>query len=170
VTKREKSPVNDALWKGALAIVADLPRETGGGYRGVGEFSRDGDASTVKTTLGVEQPDGTTKVYRITLTVAESTDDHDGLWGPRGRADVADDNKPGMRVVIDANLYTIGDGHSSHGFQGFGGREFHIEFFDGRTVTTRDLWHHGVVPPKWRERWPDNAKFVTPNATDGSTA
>ncbi len=48
------------------------------------------------------------------------------------------------------------------GFRGFGGREFRIRFYDGRTdVVTRNLWHQGIIPEHYRALLPDNAEWVT---------
>lgn len=43
---------------------------------------------------------------------------------------------------------------------GFGGREFHIEFFDGRVIETNNLYAQGEVPERFRDRLPDTARFV----------
>jgi len=112
------------------------------------------------------QPDGTTKVYALTVAVEQSVDEHDGRWGPGGTED-RELIGSGQRVIVDANLYTIRSAKPG-GFRGFSGRRFDIEFLDGRTVTTRNLWDHGVIPPKWRERWPDNARFVQPQGGERS--
>lgn len=159
-------PVQAALWAGALAVINGLPKETGGTSREIGDFTEDGARTTTKTTYKVHQPDGTTKVYTLTLAVEQSVDEHDERWGPGGRAD-QELIGSGARVVVDANLYTIGSAKAG-GFRGFSGRRFDIEFFDGRTVTTRNLWDHGVIPPKWRERYPDNARFVQPEGGEGA--
>ncbi|MEV8636430.1 hypothetical protein AB0395_32735 [Streptosporangium sp. NPDC051023] len=152
----KQSPVESALWGGALAIIAGLPKETSNTTRTVAEFTEDSSGTnTVRTSYEVEQLDGSNKVYALALTVQESTDDRDSFWGPGSAVDKAD---PERRVVVDGEHYLIGDGADS--FRGFGGRRHDIEFFDGRTVTTRDLWHQGTVPPKWRERYPDNAKWA----------
>ena len=45
-------------------------------------------------------------------------------------------------------------------FQGFGGREFHILFQDGRDVRTTNLWVQGKIPQEFRPLLPDNAKFI----------
>ncbi len=82
----------------------------------------------------------------------------DAMWGPGGACDRL---HPGQqRAIIGGTCYVIGV-ETSKGPRGFGGRRFDIEFFDGRTVTTTDLWYQGVVSPKWRERLPDNARFAT---------
>lgn len=44
--------------------------------------------------------------------------------------------------------------------RGFGGAVYRIRFHDGREVTTCDLWKQGVIPPRFRDRLPDNAAFV----------
>lgn len=49
-------------------------------------------------------------------------------------------------------------------WNGFGGRVSEIEFNDGRTVKTNDLWTQGSIPATWRDRLPDNAKFIPPAA------
>jgi hypothetical protein len=46
------------------------------------------------------------------------------------------------------------------GRRGFNGRKFTIRFFDGRIVTTTNLWGQGRIPESHRERLPDNAEFV----------
>lgn len=43
---------------------------------------------------------------------------------------------------------------------GFGGREFRIEFLDGRVIETNNLFGQGPVPERFRDRLPDTARFV----------
>lgn len=50
---------------------------------------------------------------------------------------------------------------------GFGGRRFWIRFFDGKTVTTNNLWYQGRIPDEFRSELPDNAKFYTPKSNLG---
>ncbi|MFG1709165.1 hypothetical protein ACFLIM_38840 [Nonomuraea sp. M3C6] len=78
------------------------------------------------------------------------------FWGPGGYLEGAVD--PAARVVVDGEHYAICG--NTGGFRGHGGRRFDIAFHDGRTATTRNLWHQGTVPPEWRHRYPDNARFV----------
>jgi len=49
-----------------------------------------------------------------------------------------------------------------HPFLGCAGRRFWIRFFDGRTITTNNLWCQGEIPEEFREELPDNAEFYTP--------
>lgn len=150
--------LNEALWAGALAVIKGLPRETGGVSRHPGEFSKSGDIDTVSTVFKVIQPDGSRKVYRIVVSVEETRDDYDNMWAPGG---ACDDVRPGeRRAVIKGIAYMIAS-EKQRGMRGYGGRRFDIEFFDGRKVTTTNLWYQGVVPLRWRERFPDNARFAT---------
>lgn len=61
------------------------------------------------------------------------------------------------QVVINGNMYQIVSEDSC--FKGFDGRRFFIEFFDGRKVTTTNLWSNGTIPDKYRGRIPDNARW-----------
>ncbi|MDH2424851.1 hypothetical protein [Sphaerisporangium sp. TRM90804] len=165
MTSNSNESVNGALWAGVLAVIKELPQETPGTSRTAGEFTKDGATTHVTSVYTVSQPDGGSKAYAITVTVSEGREDHDDYWGPGGFRDRDD---PTRRVVIDGEHYLIGDGTGPS--RGFGGRRFDVEFFDGRTVATRDLWHQGVIPPKWRDRYPDNARFVKPEQAAEVTA
>lgn len=156
------NPVKAAMWQGILATVEALPRETGGTSRSVGEYTDDDlGGSSVKSTYMVGQDDGSDNVYEIVVTVRKSVSHNDDFWGPGGTRDLDD---PVRRVVVDGEHYMLGDDNPNlpSSCKGFGGRRYRIEFFDGRTVPTSDLWHQGTIPPKWRERYPDNARFVRP--------
>lgn len=65
----------------------------------------------------------------------------------------------GCETVIDGCTYTPGT-RTTGEWRGMGGRKFDIEYFDGRTITTVDLWVGGVIPERWRGRMPDTAKFI----------
>jgi hypothetical protein len=43
--------------------------------------------------------------------------------------------------------------------RGSAGQKYVIHFFDGREVTTTNLWHQGEIPAHFRERLPDNAEW-----------
>lgn len=62
-------------------------------------------------------------------------------------------------VVADSTHYVIGNEAKKGGFRGFGGRRFVIEFFDGRVITTTNLWCQDNIPQWAREYLPNNAKF-----------
>lgn len=62
------------------------------------------------------------------------------------------------RVIINGNCYHIGS--KSEQFKGYGGRRFKIQFLDGTLTETTNLWHNGIIPEHFLERFPDNAKFV----------
>jgi hypothetical protein len=77
---------------------------------------------------------------------------------------MAKSNGEPSAVVIAGHRYTIRpDNHPEHGsFYGFGGQEFKIRFFDGREVTTKNLWSNGEVPIRFRAIFPENAEWVRP--------
>lgn len=63
------------------------------------------------------------------------------------------------QVVINGIVYQIGREDDCSSFRGYDGRQFKIKFFDGRIVTTTNLWHNGKVPAEFRDRLPDNAEW-----------
>ncbi|MFD9950543.1 hypothetical protein ACFWYW_57555 [Nonomuraea sp. NPDC059023] len=81
----------------------------------------------------------------------------DRFWGPGGYRDGDD---PAKRVVVDGEHYLICEETGQLRFRGFGGSRFHIEFFDGRRATTTNLMHQGTVPDRYRDLYPDNARFL----------
>lgn len=46
------------------------------------------------------------------------------------------------------------------GSLGHGGMAFHIQFMDGRFLTSHNLWSQGTIPSDYRDRLPDNAVFL----------
>jgi len=68
------------------------------------------------------------------------------------------------RCVIDGVMYwadpKITEKPTDSRFYGMGGRRFDIEWFDGRKQTTYSLWCNGQIPSHYRERIPDNARFL----------
>jgi hypothetical protein len=66
------------------------------------------------------------------------------------------------QAVIDGKVYSISPDQPAgyQGFLGFGGSRHEIQFFDGRTVVSHNLWFNGEIPPHWRDELPDNARFV----------
>ncbi|MCR4426981.1 MAG: hypothetical protein NUW23_12480 [Firmicutes bacterium] len=68
-----------------------------------------------------------------------------------------------MVARIRGQHFVIPAGHSA-GFQGVAGHEFVIAFIagphNGLVVITRDLWHQGDIPPRFRAQLSDNAVFL----------
>lgn len=60
-------------------------------------------------------------------------------------------------VIVNGRCYHIGDEDSKSPFRGFDGAPWIIEFFDGRTVHTTNLWYNGRIPPELGVQ--DNARF-----------
>ena len=63
-------------------------------------------------------------------------------------------------VFINGESYKIEKDDPDNLFQGFGGKKFKIEFFDGTVVETKNLWAQGTVPEEFKEKLPDTAKFI----------
>lgn len=65
-------------------------------------------------------------------------------------------------TVIAGRIYSIGNiklpPNSPH--SGMAGRRFDIEYFDGRRVTTHDLWSGSEIPERYRSQIPDTARFL----------
>lgn len=73
------------------------------------------------------------------------------------------ENRDDASVVVSENNmikhYHIGLA-SVRRMRGFGGQKFCIRFFDGRMVSTKNLWHQGTVPVIWYDKFQPNAEFV----------
>lgn len=66
-----------------------------------------------------------------------------------------------MTVRVDGTHYRIGPENQSRlAFRGFGGREFIIQFDDGRKVITTNLWCQGSIPEDFKDALPNNAIFL----------
>lgn len=66
----------------------------------------------------------------------------------------------GCETVIDGAIYSPGN-RTSGPMRGMAGRRFDIEYIaSGKRITTFDLWSGGVVPERWRHRFPDTARFL----------
>lgn len=172
----------DRLWKAILDTIGGLPY--GNSSRSTGYFSASGPFLSCRCVYSVQVEDGSWTVYDLesrrnaswpvespqgSVTVQTRTyrDDRDDFWQPL--VDVVAD---GRSVIVNGEHYRIADEpHTGapDNCRGFGGRQFTIAFFDGRTVTTRNLWQQGIVPPAWRESLPDNARFTWP-AQDGAAS
>jgi hypothetical protein len=177
------------LWQAVLAKGRELVSavtDRRGDSRSTALYSADG--RSVAAIFSIGMPDGTNTVYCVTAWWPEYRDpgirvDVDGPWidscDKHWARELAD--RPG-RVVIGGEHYRVvpdlPDGRRDGA--GYGGRLFRIRLLPGaapvevrrrdrsddRTIApgevfeTRNLWHQGTIPPKWRERLPDTAEFV----------
>lgn len=67
------------------------------------------------------------------------------------------------RIIINGNCYVDSGDKPQCDYKswlGFDGQRFYIRFFDGREITTNNLWHNGIIPQEYREQLPDNAEFI----------
>lgn len=63
-------------------------------------------------------------------------------------------------IVVDGTCYAIAPA-PINGFYGFDGRKFKIKMFDtGEVIETNNLWYQGKIPAEYREKLPNNAKFI----------
>ena len=65
-------------------------------------------------------------------------------------------------TVIEGRIYSVGDVAKppNNPHAGMAGRRFDIEYFDGRRVTTHDLWAGSDVPERYKAQIPDTARFL----------
>lgn len=66
---------------------------------------------------------------------------------------------PNTFATVDGHLYHISPDDPKAIFKGFGGSEFIIKYFDGRSVKSHNLWHNGKIPDLFKDRIPNNAVF-----------
>ena len=75
----------------------------------------------------------------------------------------ADTTKLETATIISGRVYDPGS-DNPHG-QGMAGRRFDIEYIDpsvyaGQRITTNDLWSGDEIPERYRDKFPDTAKFL----------
>lgn len=65
-------------------------------------------------------------------------------------------------LVIAGRIYSPGDIKKppNQPHSGMAGRRFDIEYFDGRRITTHDLWAGSEVPERYKHLVPDTARFL----------
>jgi len=158
------------LWQAVLARCDELKRQHApnlGGRQSAALIDWDGRGTSA--ILGIVQNDGTDLVYHVEGRLTSRRDDisvsHDGPWldshdsfwaGQVARREGA--------VVIGHDHYRIKPDlpERDRGIAGYGGSLHRIRMLaTGEVIETRNLWHQGTVPPKWREQMPDDAEFVT---------
>lgn len=61
-------------------------------------------------------------------------------------------------VVINNQLYYIGDEDNDSSFRGHAGELFVIKKPDGTVVRTTNLWYNGSIPEEIRGRFPENSE------------
>ena len=160
------------FWPAILAEVDRIKTEECAGHTGSSRSQEwtGADGRSALTILSASMPDGETRVFIIEasllpgwdrtgpphITVRRSVHCNENYWDQQVARD------PETRVVIDGNHFRLGrNGDKPSPHNGYAGARFDIEFFDGRSVTTYDLWSQGPVPAKYRPLLPDNARFVS---------
>ena len=69
-------------------------------------------------------------------------------------------DKTNPHFIVKGTHYIPDDEDSKSYFRGFGGSLFVIQLQDGRITKSTNLWCQGDISPEWREKMPDNAKFL----------
>ena len=72
---------------------------------------------------------------------------------------VANGNDPQV-VRAGGRHYMIGAEDAGRYARGFGGARFHFQRLDGTEVISTNVWFQGVIPERFRDRLPDNARLV----------
>jgi hypothetical protein len=95
-----------------------------------------------------------------------------GLWAEKHawaqNGDLTPRGEPVVR--INGNHYIFSGEGETGNFRGHGGREMTALMHDGRVLTSRNVWHQGDIPERWRERLPDNAVWKPYEAVDSPLA
>jgi hypothetical protein len=74
-----------------------------------------------------------------------------------------DEDAGSVRLPLRAGgvHYTANMDNAEYCFKGFGGAQFVFEFFSGKIISCSNVWHQGTIPAKWREKLPDNGRFLS---------
>lgn len=65
-------------------------------------------------------------------------------------------------IIINNTCYRDGGKTPGNYFKGFGGRRFYIRYFDGREITTDNLWCQGDIPEEYQDILKNEAEFYYP--------
>lgn len=100
--------------------------------------------------------------WRVKTLARQLCDNCNFWWGMvecRINGDVTCDNLPIAR--INGEHYTICAELPEDSIpRGHNGKSFTIAFFDGRSISTTNLWCQGLIPELFKEQLPNNAEFV----------
>jgi hypothetical protein len=69
-------------------------------------------------------------------------------------------DRPEPRYIIEGEHYIVLPEEPRTSLRGYGGKKFTIETDNGSILFTTNLWHQGTVPEHFRDRLPNNAKFI----------
>jgi hypothetical protein len=166
------------IWDSLLATVAKFleAADVSGTSRTPGDYLHHEDGTIQgRTFLTLYNGDGTRARHEIIATlrngriatdVLTTEDSYDYKWQEGGEKDQETAQERARQIIVDHVVYTIRPDEPGNRYAGHGGRRFEIEYLeDGRRIVSRNLWRGSTVPPKWRERWPDTARFVEPEQT-----
>ena len=166
-------PLYQMLWDAVIARCAELEKAVPCRSTGRSAALIGADGHTVSALLALYQADGTSLRYQVEARIVPLflrgggnvsvtsegpwVNSDDAEWERRIAA------RDAHNVIIGATWYGIRpdlpERDSSHA--GFAGALHRIRYLaDGRVIETRNLWHGGTIPPKFRDRLPDDAEFA----------
>ena len=88
------------------------------------------------------------------------------FWRMQHQLDVEDRGEHNW-AVIDGHHYAIEPDAPNSTHMGFGGQHFIIQWNDGTTKESKNLWHQGEIPKEWLSVFPNNAIFIKAEFPDG---
>ena len=83
------------------------------------------------------------------------------FWLPKTYMDDNDMRETRLPLRAKGVHYIAHMDNAEWGFKGFGGAMFIFEFFNGRIISCNNVWCQGEIDAKWREKLPDNGRFLT---------
>ena len=70
---------------------------------------------------------------------------------------------PGRVLIVNGEMYTVGNEDESFKSRGFSGAAFYFRFLDRDTrYKSTNVWHSGTIPDALRPQMPDNAVWLNP--------
>lgn len=76
------------------------------------------------------------------------------VWDERSR------NIKKNNIIANYTWYTLGDEDGTGPFRGFGGNQFQFLKNDDVLITSTNVWYGGEIPPRWRDKIPNNAILI----------
>jgi|ERR1044072_2687685 hypothetical protein len=161
--QREVDKPREAMWQHFLKVVDEVLKDNphSGSTRNIGYFSSDNRHMLSTVSFYKLNGEETYFIVEISCRDGKLTDSikmldkrNSAFWDERAAEHTPRD------VIVNNELYTIGNKREPSHHNGFGGRWHYIQFTDGELVKTCDLWARGTIPPCYRSRLKNNAKFL----------
>lgn len=160
---REVDRPREAMWQRFLQIVEDIQKAQPhtGSSRDIGYYSTDN--RRLLSTLSMHKPNGEEVYYIIEVGYRDGKTTETVKMTEKRRSYFWDEiasQKDHRYIIVDHRLYEVGTKTQPSNHNGFAGSWFYVQFDDGELLETCDLWSRGTVPPLYRKRLKNNAKFL----------